>query len=238
MLPIITMSTPSTAMISSIAASEAADSNCTITVRRRVQRRQRLRRGHAAVAELRQAAGEAAAAERRVLGGRHHRARFGRGTHARRDHAQRAAVEHARNVFGSIRRHAHEGRHAGLERHDAELAGGLHREARVLEVDVEAVEARALGDAHDLDRRHEAHGDRGDAPRRAAAFLTLLLAIRATATSQPLEATLSVLRPILAARCGMARCLQLCAVGPVGHLSNRRPLHVCASFCGAALSPA
>src|SRR6185436_2434981 len=134
LVPIITRSTPSTATISSIAASEAADSNCTITMVASFSA------GSASVAgKLRnwrwQRAGEAARAERRVFRGGDHRARFGRRSDAGSDHAERAAVEHARNVLRGVGRHADERRDARLEPHHAELARGLHREAGMLEVD-------------------------------------------------------------------------------------------------------
>ena len=78
----------------------------------------------------------------------------------RRDHAERAAVEHALD-FGDAR-HAHERRDAGFERGDADLARGLERKARMLHIDIEAVEAGGLGDARDLDAAHEPHRHRGD----------------------------------------------------------------------------
>jgi hypothetical protein len=40
--------------------------------------------------------------------------------------------------------------------------GAFERKARMLHVDIEAVEARGLGDARDLDAVHKPHGHRGD----------------------------------------------------------------------------
>jgi len=51
------------------------------------------------------------------------------------------------------------------------LAGGLERERGVLEVDVDRVEARGLGDAHDLHAGDQAHRHR----RRQLAARELVL---------------------------------------------------------------
>ncbi len=53
------------------------------------------------------------------------------------------------------------GRDAGFERGHADLAGGIEREARMLHIDIEAVETRGLGDARDLDAADEPHRHRG-----------------------------------------------------------------------------
>jgi hypothetical protein len=78
----------------------------------------------------------------------------------RGDHAQRAGIEHPRH-FGDAR-HANERRDARFQRGDADLASGLERKARMLQIDIEAVEARGLGDAGDLDAADEPHRHRGD----------------------------------------------------------------------------
>src|SRR5213592_1355136 len=145
LVPISTRSTPSTATISSIASSAAFDSNCTIT----------------SVASLSAGRVSAAGKVRNCSCGRlaHSPCRPGR-AHPRRYYPERPAVEHARDVLRRIRRHAHQRRDPRLERHDADLAGRLHGEARVLQVDVERVEPRALGDAHDLDARYQPRGHR------------------------------------------------------------------------------
>jgi hypothetical protein len=51
---------------------------------------------------------------------------------------------------------------AGFQRGDANLARGFEREARMLHVDVEAVEAGRLGDPRDVDAANEPNGHRGD----------------------------------------------------------------------------
>jgi hypothetical protein len=78
----------------------------------------------------------------------------------RGDHAQRAGIEHPRH-FGDAR-HANERRDARFQRGDADLASGLERKARMLQIDIEAVEARGLGDAGDFDAADEPNRDRGD----------------------------------------------------------------------------
>jgi len=57
--------------------------------------------------------------------------------------------------------HSHEWRHADLQRRHADLACGLEGKTRVLHVHIEAVEARGLGDARDLDAVDQAHGHGG-----------------------------------------------------------------------------
>jgi len=69
--------------------------------------------------------------------------------HVRCDHAHRAAVEHARDVLGRVGGHPHEGGNPDLQGGHADLAGGLQREAAVLHVDVEGVEAGRPGDPGD-----------------------------------------------------------------------------------------
>ena len=60
-----------------------------------VDRRVELARRHGAVLQLRQHAGKAALALRRIFRGAHDLARLRGGAHVRRDDAERAAVEHA-----------------------------------------------------------------------------------------------------------------------------------------------
>src|SRR6267378_4419680 len=71
-------------------------------------------------------------------------------------------IERPRDVLGPGARHAHEGRDADLERGDADLAGRLQRQARMLDVHIDGIEAGRFRDARDLDRAHQAHRDRRD----------------------------------------------------------------------------
>src|SRR6266705_5727935 len=73
-----------------------------------------------------------------------------------------ASVERPRHVLGPGARHANEGRDADLKRGDADLAGRLERQARVLDVHVNGIEAGRFRDPRDLDRAHQAHRDRRD----------------------------------------------------------------------------
>jgi len=128
---------------------------------------QRFGRRHAAEAQVRQARRQAARPDGRILRRRHHRARFAGGADARRNHAERAAVEHALDDLRRARRHAHQRGDPGFQRHYGNLRGGFDRERGVLEVDVDRIEAGGLGDAHDLDARHQAHRHRrGDLAAR------------------------------------------------------------------------
>jgi hypothetical protein len=72
-----------------------------------------------------------------------------------RDDAERAAIEHALHLVNT--RYADQRSHLHLKRRHADLAGGLEGKARMLHIDIEAVEARRLGDAGDLDAVDEAH---------------------------------------------------------------------------------
>ena len=78
----------------------------------------------------------------------------------RRDDAERAAVEHPRHLGDAG--HPHQRGHADVERGHADLTGGIEREARMLHVDIEAVETRGLGDARDLDAADQPHRHRGN----------------------------------------------------------------------------
>src|SRR5262249_19277109 len=82
-------------------------------------------------------------------------------TDMRRDHPERAAVEHAADMLGPDRRHPHERRDADRQRRDADLAGGLQREAGVLDIYIECVEAGRFGDAGDLHVAHQPYRHRG-----------------------------------------------------------------------------
>jgi len=68
--------------------------------------------------------------------------------HMRCNHAKRASIEHPRHLGDA--RHANERCNPCLERGDADLAGSIEREAGMLQIDIEAVEAGRLGDAGDL----------------------------------------------------------------------------------------
>src|SRR5205823_4553800 len=78
------------------------------------------------------------------------------------DNAERAALQHTGDVVRRVRGHPYERRDAGFERRHADLAAGLEREARMLQVDIERVEASGRGDARDLGPAHQPHGHRGD----------------------------------------------------------------------------
>src|SRR5262249_4277708 len=110
--------------------------------------------------EMRQAAGVRALAERRKFGRRHDRLGFVRRADVRRDHSERAAVEHAGDIVRRVGGNAHERRDPGFERGHADLAAGVEREARMLDVDIERIEAGGAGDAGDLDGAHEPHRHR------------------------------------------------------------------------------
>ena len=69
----------------------------------------------------------------------------------RRDDAERAGVQDARNIVRRVRGHPHRRHDADVEAGQADLPGGIHRQRRMLQVDVEHVEARGLGDPGDLD---------------------------------------------------------------------------------------
>ncbi len=77
-----------------------------------------------------------------------------------RDDPERAPVEHPGDVFGGVGRHPHERRDARGQRGDADLARGLQRDAGMLNVDIEGIEARGRGDLGDLDLAHQAHRHR------------------------------------------------------------------------------
>jgi hypothetical protein len=85
--------------------------------------------------------------------------RLVRRPHVGRDDAKRAAIEHPLDLVDAW--HPHQGSHAHLERRHADLARCLEGKTRVLHVHIEAVEARGLGDAGDLDAVNEAHGHGG-----------------------------------------------------------------------------
>src|SRR6516164_9081038 len=125
------MSTPSTATISSARSSAATLSNCTMTM----------------VASLSAAQASAAGKERKCRCGRPpalDRSPSGGNL------AERAAVEHARDIVRRVGGNAHERRDPGFERGHADLGAGVEREARMLDIDIERVEAGGAGDAGDL----------------------------------------------------------------------------------------
>jgi hypothetical protein len=80
----------------------------------------------------------------------------------RRNDTERAAVEHALDVFRRIGGHTHHRREAGGKGGKAELAGGVERQRRMLEVDIEHVEAGGLGEPRDLHAARQPHRHRGD----------------------------------------------------------------------------
>jgi hypothetical protein len=120
-----------------------------------VERLVSLRRRRIAILEMRQRGREAAFSERRIFRGAHDLARLARRAHVRHDHAQRAAVEHTADDVEL--RHAGERRDPGIQRGKAYLAGRLQRQAGMLKVDIERVEARGLGETRDLTAAREAH---------------------------------------------------------------------------------
>jgi hypothetical protein len=129
--------------------------------RRRVERRICRRGRKAPVVQMGQGTGRRAMPERRKFCRRDVGPRIIGRLQMRRDHAERASIEHARH-YGDAR-HAHQRRDPRLERGDANLAGSLERETRMLQIDIEAVEARGPGDAGDLDAAYEPnrHGGNG-----------------------------------------------------------------------------
>ena len=110
--------------------------------------------------QMGQGTGRRAMAERRKFCRRHIAARVVGRLHVRGDDAKRAAVEYPRDFGGA--RHAHQRGDAGLKRGDADLARDFERKARMLQIDIEAVETRGLGDAGDLDPANEPYRHRGD----------------------------------------------------------------------------
>ena len=140
---------------------QSADSNCTITMVASLialavssaGNERYCRCGNIPVFERSPSGGSLAAL--------HHRARLGGRAHMRRDHAERAGVQDARDIVGRVRRNPHRRHDADVEAGHADLPGGVHRQRRMLQVDVEHVEARRLGDAGDLDGAAEPHRHRG-----------------------------------------------------------------------------
>src|SRR5499427_5216300 len=110
--------------------------------------------------QMREAAGVRALAERRKFGRRHDRLGVVRRADVRRDHPERAAVEHAGDIVRRVGGNAHERRDPDFERGHADLAAGVEREARMLDVDIERIEASGTGDAGDLHGAHEPHRHR------------------------------------------------------------------------------
>ena len=163
--PIITMSTPSTATISSARSMASADSNCTITMVASLSAAMSFRRRKAAVLQMRERQAGAALAERRKFRRLDHRARFLGRADARRDDAERAAVEHPRDIVRGVAGHANESRDAGAQSRQADLPGGLDREAGVLHVDIEHVETGGLGDSARSRRRAPAARSSRPPPR-------------------------------------------------------------------------
>src|SRR5262249_60762368 len=138
-----------------------------------VERGAGLGRREGAEMQMRETAGVRPLAEWSKFGCRHHRLGLVRRADMRRDHPERAAVEHAGDIVGRVGGNAHERRDPGFERGHADLAAGVEREARMLDIDIERIEAGGAGDAGDLDRAHEPHRHR----RHHLVPLELLLAI-------------------------------------------------------------
>ena len=109
-----------------------------------------------------QGAAGAALALRREFGRAHHGARFLGRADARRNDAERAAVQHALDIVGRIGRYAHHRHDAAAQRRQTNLSGHVERDGRVLHVDIDHVEAGGLGHARDFDAARQPDGHRGD----------------------------------------------------------------------------
>src|SRR5258708_30401813 len=115
LVPIITMSMPSTATISSALASAAAFSNWTITMVASLSAADASAAGKLEM-QVGQPARNRAGAERQEFRRLDHGAGLLRRADMGRDHAKRAAFEHPRDVFGRVGGHSHERRDAGCQR--------------------------------------------------------------------------------------------------------------------------
>ena len=109
-----------------------------------------------------QGAAGAALAERREFHRLDHFARLLRRSDARGDDAERAAIEHALDIFGRIGGHAHHRGDPDAQRRQANLPGHVERHGRMLQIDIDHVEAGGLGQPRDLDAAREADRHRGD----------------------------------------------------------------------------
>ena len=170
---------------------------------------------------MRAGARRRAAAERGKLRRIDHRAGLVGRADMGRDDAERAAVEHARDVFRGVGRHPHERGDAGGECGDADLARRLERDARVLDVDIERVEARGRGDLRDLDLAHEAHRHR----RHHLVPLELLLDAVAQYVADPDRHRVL---PLFAPLRSVILRAPLCSA-PIGAAASAAP--PCAGFC-------
>src|SRR5262249_43575377 len=72
------------------------------------------------------------------------------------------AIEHARDVFRRVGGNSHERGDPDVECGHADLTAGLEREARMLEVDIERVEAGGMRNSRDLHGPHQPHRHGGN----------------------------------------------------------------------------
>src|SRR5262249_59301350 len=70
------------------------------------------------------------------------------------------AGERGGDIAGGVGGTAQDGRDPGLERGHEDLAAGVEREARMLDVDIERIEAGGAGDPGDLHGADEPHRHR------------------------------------------------------------------------------
>ena len=115
-----------------------------------------------AIFQMRQGAAGAAFTERGIFRGFDHLARLRRRSDAGRDDAERAAVQHALDVFGRVGGHAHHRHESYAQRRQANLPGRFERHGRMFQVDINHVEAGGLGQSCYFDAAREADRDRGD----------------------------------------------------------------------------
>ena len=159
--PTSTMSTPSTAMISSALRRQSADSNCTITMVASLIALAVSSAGNERYCRC----GNIPVFERSPSGGSLAARTTSRASAAERTCGamtpKRAGIQDARNIVGRVGRDPHRRHDADVEAGHADLAGGIHRQRRVLQVDVEHVEARGLGDPGNFNGAAEPHRHRG-----------------------------------------------------------------------------
>ena len=171
--------------------------------------------GKRAVVEVRKRAGVGALALRRQL-------RAPRTT-ARASAAERTcgaitpiapASRRRRDVVRRVGRNPHQRHDPEIERGEADLPGGIEGQRRMLQVDVERVEARGFGDAGDFDRARQPHRHRR---HHLAARELVLDRICSRYRWRPPEGT-PAMRPALGLIRGQGVCLQTTST-PAGEVS-------------------
>ena len=111
---------------------------------------------------MRQRAASRALPERRKFHQIGHGARLGGGADVGGDDAHRPAVQHAADIIGRVRGHAHQRRHADLLGADADMAACADRQGVVLQIDIQRVKTAGFRDLGDLDGPRETHGHGGN----------------------------------------------------------------------------